>query len=454
MFRIFFVAIIKLVQEHASDLDDMQVIVAGASAQNLEVYPDLIEVPQDVFLTKLKPKSEYEAKDSLPYGNLVVSELAQEMDIETLLGGGRTRTVVLGNAGIGKTVLLRRFTKKAAKGKIETLADIELVLYIELKNLSRNNPIHLREFIIGEAGRKLTPHRKKLLFQWMVDHEEKCLFVMDGLDQFIFDMNSADATASDCFEKCTPTQFLRDIFNGKFFTKSKVLLSSREHAIKKLPQECLPKNIIFIIGLSPVNVDKLIVKMAGRKCLDYLMKKNVSLYNLASNPLYLSFIAASFNRVGEKCPKTLTGVILLVLSTFMECEHVRSDFDIYLKKLCAMAFQGTLERRVTFDKGNFESHGLDIDGVHDVMVSLPSQNENAVLKSQLLQGDWNYFFLHQSLQEILSALHVTQNFDALSPHLKNDHFEIVSSLLHGICCNDENKPYLKKMQGKCTFLRL
>lgn len=432
----------------------MHHIAIDVTTEVSEVHPVFHDIPVDYFLGKLDRKQEYKPTTSLIGDQSFITNSTQTIEFENLLCDERKRNVLLGDAGTGKSVTLKRMIKKTANNEIASMKNEEFIIFLELKHFAQDEEKqYIWEFIIGAAGAKLEEECKKELFKWMIKNENKIVLFFDGLDQcplqFVHDDTLPPIT--NYYRKHSINHVLRDIFAGHLFGNSKLLFTSRQFAMKNLPENCWPTHLTNMGGLATENVEKLVLDMAGMECLKYFQEENEELLNMASNPLYLTFGVATFIHEKKNCPNTLTGVMLCVISNFFNCDHARLSSAEILPKLCSLAFEGTVQCKVTFLKEDFENHHIDPLNVADFMIAVPSKQPGSVIRSKIILGNWSHFFIHQSVQELFAALKITQDF-TLIEQLSIEQFIIVERLLHGICCNKDNMKYLKLLKGKFMFI--
>ncbi|PIO14889.1 hypothetical protein AB205_0141810, partial [Aquarana catesbeiana] len=99
---------------------------------------------------------------------------------------------------------------------------------------------------------------------------------------------------------------------------------------------------------------------------------------------------------------TMTSIYLLYLEVLLT-HHSKKEQSVHrkqtcLKKLCALANQGVLNRQILFEKKDLERHGLSLDEVESVFL-----NENIFLWD--VRNQTCYSFIHLSVQEFLAALY-------------------------------------------------
>lgn len=433
------------------NIEDVQHGLTNVTTDVSEVHPVYYDVPVDRFL-RLERKSEYKPNSSLVDDQTIINYSSKTIAFENLVDDNKKRNAILGDAGCGKSVTLRRLVKKAANKKITSMKDQELVIFLEMKNLTEEEPMHIWEFITGAAGATLEMENKRSLFRWMLKNEKKVVFFFDGLDQYPYELADERPPIKDYYSKVTVKRVLRDMFACHLFKNSKMLFTSRQFAMKGLPEDCWPNHITNIGGLEKETAESLILEVGGEACLTYLKKENIPLLDMSSNPLYLTFAIATYNLKCRNCPHTQTGVILCIISNFFHCSHARISSAELIPKLCSLAFEGTLHRKVTFTSKDFINHGINPTEVGDIFVTLPDKSQT-VVKNSIIRGDWAFYFMHQSLQEMFTALMITQNF-SLIKHLSSDYFEVVERMIYGICCNPENRGYLDLLQGKYVIYTL
>nr|XP_039255371.1 uncharacterized protein LOC120332233 [Styela clava] len=136
----------------------------------------------------------------------------------------------------------------------------------------------------------------------------------------------------------------------------------------------------------------------------------------------------------------MTGVMLNIFQILTESEHIRDKVNIagILNKLKKIAFTGTSEKRVVFESKELQDSGIDTKTIRDIVVKVPG---SSMFRQNLLDGQYRFFFSHQTIQEILAALYVCEmnlpEFeDFVQHHLHLDHWSVVRRFLCGSLIND------------------
>lgn len=198
-----------------------------------EVHAEFYDTPKDHFLGNLQTQDDYLPDTSLVDGINIVKHNTQRINFNEVLGGNRNRVALLGSAGSGKSVTMRRLAKNVAHKRIRPLRNIELVIFIELRKLVKTEPVFLYDFIFEISGKELEISQKVDLLKWMLKKKLNVLFVLDGLDQLKHDIPVTTDITTRVWDKSTQMKFLRDLLIGNIFKQSKVIFSSREFAIEK-----------------------------------------------------------------------------------------------------------------------------------------------------------------------------------------------------------------------------
>lgn len=141
--------------------------------------------------------------------------------------------------------------------------------------------------------------------------------------------------------------------------------------------------------------------------LQHLKTKSFVLYTLCSTPLFLTFVVSVYLHQPENPPETVTGVIMHVVFSFLTSDkHLRGNTLEHFHRLIELAHSGTSRKRVVFNIEEIRKHELSEESLSDLLVSIPSHTRHQLNITEILQGNFLRYFLHQTMQEILTALKI------------------------------------------------
>nr|XP_039248043.1 uncharacterized protein LOC120325929 [Styela clava] len=160
---------------------------------------------------------------------------------------------------------------------------------------------------------------------------------------------------------------------------------------------------------------------------------------LCSAPAFLIFTAIVQSKYSEDSPNTVTGVMLQILRIFIRSDHVRVTKEKLEKihRLKKIAFYAMKEKRVIFTREELEKVGINSKSIGDFIIKVPNKN---YISQCLLDGEFSYFFSHQTIQEMLAALFLceasTSEFEGfVKESLHLNHWSVVLRFTSGIMLN-------------------
>lgn len=417
---------------------------------------------EKVIKNQLRREMGFHYRDQTGDEPITVDQLVESVIKTSALTSGEKSpvTAVVASAGSGKTILLRRIARKCANScNIEEL-DCEtsaqgcpkkMVHYIELKNVKYHQNLKPSKFLFGGLYQSDTEEEEA--YKWLLDNQSEVFLCFDGFDQATWSIDSSSQRNIHPYEEANTTEIMYNLLSRNLLPHVKILIASREFKISELPADARPDDIISLVGLQKDDAEKLFTSLLGDRGADIwenIRKMSPRLLNLLSIPVFLVLTATVMtNEPNKPPPTTITGLYNRILVSLRRVETVREREQILevITKLKVMAHQGMMEGRVVFCHSDMEKFGLSIHDVKDLMIKIPGNN---LLSRYLLEGDFIFFFCHQSFQEFLSASFVAEmNYRRFSEfnekHLHESRWSTVRSFVSGII-HDESASELHKGQ--------
>ncbi|XP_077972200.1 uncharacterized protein LOC120339593 [Styela clava] len=432
---------------------------------DFEVNPQLREVP-DFYRGEMAPKvTEYNTepgfsvkKSEEKYGELIsLDEL-----VEQLRSKKYRYTAMIGQAGSGKTTMTKRLAGRLkiadeaqADEKLKPERRFEFFHYLEIKDIpifngtTEDDKISPHELLFGKIEPGLAEPAVESGYKWMQENQSKCILFLDGLDQATWSLIEKKHNKMRYTDKSSTATIMYNLITGHLFPKMTIVISSREHRIARLPLELRPQFITALAGLNLDDVKRLFIAVmgdTGEKAWEKLTMQSPALIAFSSVPLFLIYnaIVCKFNP--EKLADTMTEVVLEILRIFTRSDHThglkkKNDKQIQqiLCNLMKMSFDGTKEKRVIFTIHDLEKVKLESHEVNDIIINVPGKS---MFNQRLMEVDHLMFFSHQVIQEILSALYIS-NMDStmfrnfVETEIEGDHWAVVRRLLSGIILNPD-----------------
>ncbi|XP_077969743.1 uncharacterized protein LOC120341408 isoform X2 [Styela clava] len=434
---------------------------------DFEVNPQIRKVP-DFYRGEMAPKvTEYKIETEF---TVKKSDIGEPISLDVLVGHLSNKEyryiAILGQAGSGKSTIMKRLARillvanklvkqvQISEGlRIRLFGNtgrpFKFIHHLNIKDIPflRGNKaeeaISPCELLFGKIAFGLATQDVGEGYEWLQENQSMCILFLDGLDQATWNLlgkyNKMKYT-----DKSSTATIMWNLITGNLFPRLTIVISSREHRIAFLPLELRPQFITALAGFTRDDIKRLFIAVVGydgEKVWKKLTRQSPALIPLSSVPLFLIFnaIVCKFNP--EKLPGTMTEVMLRILHIFMRSDHTheRKRIEEILPNLMGMSFEGTKKKRVIFTTKDLTKFQLQSDEVRDIIIKVPGKN---MFNQHLMEGDHLMFFSHQVLQEVLSALYIS-NMDSttfrtfIETEFRDDHWAVVRHLLGGIILNPD-----------------
>ena len=378
-------------------------------------YSKLAQVPRGVWppvvsntfinLALVKISGEPSKSDYSVRGNADdVLEKKEKIKYEQTFGTHRDSEIilVLGRPGSGKTTLVHKVIKDWIQGVV--LKGAELVYLISLRSLTSEH---------GKLPNILSPfHFQENTLQEVSDHIEKVdgkgvCFILDGFDEY----------PSKNYEK----SLVSALINESYLSESMIVVTSRPAAASdRLPNRSSfkqievfgfsRKNIFDYIDSFPFSKSSITAETFPKNLKTFLMS-HPGVLDLCYLPVNVAIVCFLYEFNPGLLPETQTemykhftkSIIIRQLKQYKKSfkieslEDLRQEESEHFKNLCKLAFEMTANSCQVLSHGEFTA---------DSQLSLGLVTTDL---SPQLSGEYrnSYSFLHLTLQEFLTAYHIS-----------------------------------------------
>ncbi|CAL8290697.1 unnamed protein product [Lota lota] len=331
------------------------------------------------------------------------------------------RTIMTtGVAGIGKTVLTRKFTLDWAEGKANHDIDFSFLFTFRELNLLKG-----KEFSLVQ-----------LLHHFFTETKEaeicrydrfQVVFIFDGLDECRLPLDFQNNPIwTDVTEPTSVDVLLTNLIRGDLLPSARIWITTRPAAANQIPAECVDM-VTEVRGFTDPQKEEYFRKRfrepLASKIISHV-KKSRSLHIMCHIPVFCWIIATVLedffktSQRGEEMPKTVTQMY----SHFLRVQSVQGDRKYHgraetdprwssesrdiIVSLGKLAFNQLVKCNLIFYEADLEECGIDIRAA-----SVYSGVFTQIFKEECgLYQDKVFCFVHLSIQEFLAALHVFLSF--------------------------------------------
>lgn len=364
-----------------------------------------------------------------------------------------------GNAGIGKTFLVRKFVLDWAEQR--TNQDVHLIFPFTFRylNLLKGKHLCLAELIHKCIIEYIDIKKDALncIFTALQssgntnfdNSKYKLLFILDGLDESRLKMdtttNKFQYTDTDVTASCSVEALLTKLIDGSLLPSARLWITTRPAAAGQIHSDFVDI-MTEVRGFTDSQKEEYFRKkskdeeQAGR--IISHIKTSQSLYIMCHIPIFCWITAKVLEDVlktqGEMLPKTLTEMyisFLVVQSKLRNNEGDKMDpqwkteSSKMIKILAKLAFEQLQKGNVIFYESDLKDCGINIrmaDKYSGVFTQI-------FRKARGLYKERVFCFIHLSVQEFLAALHVHLMFTNYGINLLSEKTNFLSYLRLKLC---------------------
>ncbi|KAK0141455.1 NLR family CARD domain-containing protein 3 [Merluccius polli] len=395
---------------------------AGQATDLNEIYTEIFiteghsgDVNQEHEVRLIETASRKPAKEETPIKceDILKPLPGQDQPIRTIM--------TTGVAGIGKTVLTRKFTLDWTEGKANQ--DIDFTFPFTFREL---NLLEGKEFsLVG------------LLHHFFIDTKEagicryerfQVVFILDGLDECRLPLDfQKNRIWTDVTAPTSVDVLLTNLIRGDLLPSARIWITTRPAAANRIPAECVGM-VTEVRGFTNPQKKEYFRKRfsdetLARKIISHV-KKSRSLHIMCHIPVFCWISATvmedffTTSQSGEEMPNTVTQMYIHFLRVQSiqgdRKYHGRAETDPHwsseskeiIVSLGKLAFNQLEKGNLIFYQADLEECGIDIRAA-----SVYSGVFTQIFKEECgLYQDKVFCFVHLSFQEFLAALHVFLSF--------------------------------------------
>ncbi|XP_032440171.1 NACHT, LRR and PYD domains-containing protein 7-like [Xiphophorus hellerii] len=322
-----------------------------------------------------------------------------------------------GVAGIGKTVLVQKFTLDWAEDQANQ--DIQFTFPFTFREL---NLLKDQQFSLVELVHHFFSETRGISrFE-----ELKVVFIFDGLDESRLPLNfHNNEILTDVTKSTSVDVLLTNLIRGNLLPKSHLWITTRPAAASRIPTEFVGK-MTEIRGFTDPQKDEYFIKRfkykkEARMVISHI-KKSRSLHIMCHIPIFCWITATvvedMLNKKDEELPTTLTEMYIHFLVVQNKLKVIKYDGGAetdshwspenhkMIESLGKLAFDQLMKGNLIFYESDLAECGIDIRAasVCSGVFTQIFREERSLYQSKV------FCFVHLSVQEFLAALHVHLTF--------------------------------------------
>ncbi|XP_067379551.1 protein NLRC3-like [Channa argus] len=330
------------------------------------------------------------------------------------------RVMTKGVAGIGKTVLMKKFTLNWAEDKANQ--DIQFTFPLTFREL---NVLKEKKFNLVELVHHFFPETKEAGISSF--EEFQVMFIFDGLDecQLPLDFHSNEIL-TDVTESTSVDFLLTNLIRGNLLPSARLWITTRPAAANQIPPECVDM-VTEVRGFTDPQKEEYFRKRfrdeeQASRIISHI-KTSRSLHIMCHIPVFCWITATALEdvlktREGGELHKTLTEMYIHFLVVQTKLKNIKYDGGAetdphwspenkkMIKSLGKLAFEQLQKGNLIFYESDLTECGIDIRAA-----SVYSGVFTQIFKEERgLYQDKVFCFVHLSVQEFLAALHVHRTF--------------------------------------------
>ncbi|KAI2644630.1 NACHT, LRR and PYD domains-containing protein 12 [Labeo rohita] len=411
----------KFLETHKKNMKKKAERIFECKKEN-EVH--LKAVYTELFITEGDMKDVYQEREILKIDDAFKKKQTQDKPINcnklfTLLRENNEKKIVLtkGIAGVGKTVSVHKFILDWAEGKANQ--DIHCVFLLPFREINgiKDREVNLHEFLL-EFYDELKDLEKSKLYT-----EYKFAFIFDGLDESRMPLKFESEALKMIDKRSSVDVLFTSLVKGKLLPSALVWVTSRPAAANQIPPEYVGL-FTEVRGFTDQQKEEYFRKRIkdetqASRIISHI-KTSRSLYIMCHIPVFCWITATVLQNIliknsEESISTTLTEMYIHFLLIQMKMKSQKYDEQAerqrtkllnlnkeIILKLAKLAFELLKQENIVFYEEDLKACGIDVckDTEFTGMIAEIFKMEDGLHETKV------YCFVHLSVQEFLSAVHV------------------------------------------------
>ncbi|XP_076132109.1 NACHT, LRR and PYD domains-containing protein 12-like isoform X2 [Alosa pseudoharengus] len=330
------------------------------------------------------------------------------------------RTILMmGIAGIGKTVSVQKFILDWAEGEANEDIDFMFMLsFRELNLLKTEYSLHKLLCVFNSELKQLDGHTS-------VYDEKKVVIIFDGLDESRINLDFSNEIMASVTKASSVDVLITNIIRGTLLSTALVWITSRPAAASQIPLEFIDR-YTEVRGFTDAQKEQYFRKhvdneMHANNIVSHI-KASRTLHIMCHIPVFCFILATVLqkmlneNSLKEDMPKTITEIyifFLLIQMQRMNQKYTGKDERNKLRllnsdailKLAELAYRHLKKNSILFYTIDLAECNIDVNDAFNSGMFTGIFKEDSVFFEETI-----YCFVHLTIQEFFAALHVFASF--------------------------------------------